>query len=55
MIIELTFPWEESFGAANENKKAKYDELLEECKDRGWQTWNFPIDVGCSGFPALSV
>ncbi|XP_063420791.1 uncharacterized protein LOC134706007 [Mytilus trossulus] len=55
MIIELTVPWEERCGEANERKRAKYDELLAECRDKGWQTWNFPVEVGCRGFPAQSV
>ncbi|XP_063435804.1 uncharacterized protein LOC134716731 [Mytilus trossulus] len=55
MIIELTVHWEERCGEANERKRAKYDELLAECRDKGWQTWNFPVEVGCRGFPAQSV
>ena len=30
-------------------------EPLAECRERGWQTWNFPVNVGCRGFPLLSV
>ena len=55
VLIELTVPWEERCGEANERKRAKYDGLLAECRDRGWQTWNFPVEVGCRGFPAQSV
>ena len=25
------------------------------CKERGWQTWLFPVEVGCQGFTAQSV
>ena len=55
IIIELTVPWEERCGEANERKRAKYDELMTECRGKGWQTWNFPVEVGCRGFPAKSV
>ena len=55
IIIELTVPWEESCGEANERKRAKYDELMTECRGKGWQTWSFLVEVGCRGFPAQSV
>ncbi|VDI00806.1 Hypothetical predicted protein [Mytilus galloprovincialis] len=55
VIIELTVPWEERCGVANERKRAKYDGLLAECRDRGWQTWNFPVEVGCRLPCAVSV
>ena len=55
IIIELTVPWEERCGEANERERAKYDELMTECRGKGWQTWRFPVEVGCRGFPAQSV
>ena len=27
----------------------------QEGKCKGWQTWSFPVEVGCRGFPAQSV
>ena len=45
VIIELTVPWEERCGEANERKRAKYDELMAECRGKGWQTWSFPVEV----------
>jgi hypothetical protein len=55
IVVELTVPWEERCEAAHERKRAKYDNLLAECRQQGWQTWNFPIEVGCRGFPAQSL
>ena len=54
-MIELTVPWEESCEEAHESKALKYGSLLQECRDKGWQAWLFPVEVGCRGFPARSV
>ena len=55
VIVELTVPWEERCQSAYELKKAKYTDLQTLYKERGWQTWLFPVEVGCRGFPAQSV
>ncbi|XP_066299893.1 uncharacterized protein [Branchiostoma lanceolatum] len=55
VLIELTVPWEERCEEAYERKKNKYQDLLQECRDKGWQAWLFPIEIGCRGFPAQSV
>ncbi|KAI8501656.1 hypothetical protein Bbelb_209270 [Branchiostoma belcheri] len=55
VMIELTVPWEEGCEEANERKRAKYQDLLQQCRDKGWQAWLFPVEVGCRGFPAQSV
>ncbi|KAL5005227.1 hypothetical protein ScPMuIL_018683 [Solemya velum] len=34
IIIELTVPWEDRCDEANEQKKAKYDELMAECRNK---------------------
>ncbi|XP_060066953.1 uncharacterized protein LOC132547205 [Ylistrum balloti] len=47
--------WEERCDQANERKRAKYVDLMEQCMERGWCTWLFPVEVGCRGFPARSV
>ena len=41
IVIELTVPWETRCEEAYERKKAKYTELLDLCKEKGWRT-------GCS-------
>ena len=55
VVIELTVSWEERCDEAYERKAAKYAELMEECRRKGWSTWLFPVEVGCRGFPAASV
>ena len=32
-------------------KKAKYTDPHILCKECGWQSWLFPVEVGCRGFP----
>ncbi|KAL0199179.1 hypothetical protein M9458_007719, partial [Cirrhinus mrigala] len=48
IILELTVPWEERIEEANERKRAKYQELVEE-------TIYEPIEVGCRGFAGRSL
>jgi hypothetical protein len=55
ILVELTVPYEERADEAFELKKAKYQELVQMCRDNGWKTWNFPVEVGCRGFPSQSV
>lgn len=40
---------------AHERKALKYQPLIQECRDKGWQAWLFPVEVGCRGFPANSA
>ena len=42
IVIELTVPWETRCEEAYERKKAKYRELLDLCKEKGWRTLLFP-------------
>lgn len=55
IVIELTVPWETRCVQAYERKMAKYTELLELCRQQGWRTWLFPVEVGVRGFCAQSV
>ncbi|KAI7804749.1 hypothetical protein IRJ41_017191, partial [Triplophysa rosa] len=55
IMLELTVPWEERIEEANERKRAKYQELVEECRERGWRTFYEPIEVGCIGFAGRSL
>ncbi|XP_078583820.1 uncharacterized protein LOC144866333 [Branchiostoma floridae x Branchiostoma japonicum] len=54
VMIELTVPWEEGCDLAHERKRSKYQELLLECRAKGCNTWLFPVEIGCRGFPAAS-
>ena len=55
IIWELTVCWEENVLIANERKREKYDELIEQCKLKGWRTHFDPIEVGCRGFAGQSI
>ena len=55
ILVELTVPWEERTDEAHERKRSKYQELAEMCREKGFKTWIFPVEVGCRGFPAQSV
>ena len=52
LLLELTVPWEDRMEEANERKRLKYQELIEECQRRGWKARCEPIEVGCRGFAA---
>ena len=54
-IVELTVPWEERCNQAYERKKAKYEDLIQECRQTGWKAWNYQVEVGCRGCPAPSL
>ncbi|XP_052224110.1 uncharacterized protein LOC127839765 [Dreissena polymorpha] len=55
ILVELTVPWEERIDVAYELMKAKYQDLADVCRERGWKTWIFPVEIGCRGFPSQSV
>ena len=55
MLIVLTVPWEDGCEEASEKKATKYQDLVQQCKHKGWQAWLFPVEVGYRGFPAQSV
>ena len=55
VMVELTVPWESRCEEAYERKKAKYSELQEQCKQKGWQVWLFAVEIGARGFPSQSL
>ncbi|XP_061748367.1 uncharacterized protein LOC133546664 [Nerophis ophidion] len=55
MLVELTIPWEEGIQAAYERKAAKYADLAAECREAGWSTPIYPVEVGCRGFVGTST
>ena len=55
IIIELTVPWESRIDEAYERKKLKYSELCDDCRDKGWSVWCYPVEVGCRGFVGTST
>ena len=50
VLLEVTVPLEDHIEEANERKRAKYAELLEECRSNGWQARCEPIEVRWRGF-----
>ena len=55
LIVELTVPWEERLDISHQLKKAKYQDLVDEAHLKGWQATQYPIEVGCRGFPGKSL
>ncbi|RXN11796.1 unconventional myosin-If-like protein [Labeo rohita] len=55
ILVELTVPWEEGCEEAAERKNGKYQQLVQDCRDKGWTTWLMTVEVGCRGFPAQSA
>ena len=55
ILVELTVPWKERTDEANKRKRSKYQGLADLCREKGFSTWVFPVEVGCRGFPAQSV
>ena len=54
-IVELTVPHEDNIMDAHERKEARYEELILECEDAGWNVRYFPVEVCCRGYIAPSV
>ena len=55
VMIELTAPCEERMEDAYERKKGKYQDIVDESKEKGWKVWCMPVEVGCRGFPGQSL
>lgn len=51
ILVELTVLWEEACEESAERKKAKYQQLVQDCRDKGWRTWLMTVEVGCRGPP----
>ena len=55
IIIELTSPCEENFEVRHMEKEGKYQGLVAECKNAGWRTYLFAVEVGARGYAADSL
>ena len=55
LMIELTVPYEDRIGEANELKRSKYEELRQDCIMKGWNCQVWPVEVGARGFVGRSV
>ena len=54
-IIELTVPTEERIEVSGELKRTKYEVLISEGKRNNWRVSCWAVEVGCRGFPAVSM
>ena len=54
-IIELTVPSEDRIEVSGEIKKLKYETIAQEGRTKGWRIRIWSLEVGCKGFPAVSV
>lgn len=51
ILVCLTFPWDEGCDETHKRKAYKYESLVQEFRDKGWQVWLFPMEIGCRDFP----
>ena len=49
-LVELTVPHEDNIEAAHIRKDVRYEKLLKECEEAGWEASHFSVEVGCRGF-----
>ena len=55
IMIELASPCEENFDERHEYKLWWYNDLLGECRNRGWSAHLFAVEVGARGYTAQSL
>ena len=51
ILVELTVPCSKN---PIRSKDKKYDHIVTEAIQNGWQAHSFPVEAGCRGFPAKS-
>ena len=54
-IVELTVPCEERIEISGEMKRLKYEQIVNEGRQNGWKVRCWSVEVGCRGFPAVSM
>ena len=54
-LIELTVPNEERIEVSGEIKRMKYEPIVQEGRKNGWSVRIWAVQVGCRGFPAVSM
>ncbi|KAL3970378.1 polycystin 1L2 [Sarotherodon galilaeus] len=54
ILLELTVPWEDRMEEAHERKRAKYSELVEECRSNGWPA-RFAGQSLCRAYKMLGI
>ena len=54
-IVELTVPNEDRIEVSGEIKRQKYEQIAQEGRLKGWSVRIWAVEVGCRGFPAVSM
>ena len=54
-IVELTVPNEDRVEVSGELKRSKYEQIAQEGRLNGWRVKIWAVEVGCRGFPAVSM
>ena len=54
-IVELTVPNEDRIEVSGELKRSKYEPIVQEGRANGWRVRIWAVEVGCRGFPAVSM
>ena len=54
-IVELTVPNEDRIEVSGELKRLKYEQIAQEGRKNGWRVRIWAVEIGCRGFPAVSM
>ena len=54
-LVELTVPSEDRTEVSGELKRSKYERIAQEGKQKGWRVRIWAAEVGCRGYPAVSL
>ena len=54
-MMELTVPYEDRIEVSGELKRSKYQEIVNAGESKGWKVTLWSVEVGCRGFPAVSL
>ena len=55
LLVELTCPWEDRIGLANELKRTNYEDLRQGCLQNSWRCQVWPVEMGARGFAGSSL
>ena len=51
----MTVPSEDRIEVSGELKRLKYEQIVQEGRQNGWKVRVWAVEVGCRGFPAMSM
>ena len=55
ILVELTVPIEDRIEVSGQMKRLKYQKIVNEGNQNGWSVKCWAVEVGCRGFPAISM